>query len=143
VSSAAVDLAGGRLDTRLDDEGDADLESLVRSFNDMAVSLQQRIEREARFASDVSHSANTTDSVHRGRGPREADATAPLAVDVLGHRSGTRATRARSARSRIDAASRAVGRRRCKAVQRSVADDVEPRRLTCWRSPIGPARRGW
>ncbi|HEX7096260.1 MAG TPA: HAMP domain-containing protein [Acidimicrobiales bacterium] len=55
VSTAAVNIAGGRLETRLDDEGDADLEPLVRSFNEMAQSLQQRIEREARFASDVSH----------------------------------------------------------------------------------------
>jgi signal transduction histidine kinase len=89
VSAAAVDLAGGRLDTRLDDEGDADLESLVRSFNDMAVSLQQRIEREARFASDVSHelrtpltALSTAVSVVRAR---EADMPprTRLAVDVL------------------------------------------------------------
>jgi signal transduction histidine kinase len=89
VSAAAVDLAGGRLDTRLDDEGDADLESLVRSFNDMAVSLQQRIEREARFASDVSHelrtpltALSTAVSVVRAR---EADLPprTRLAIDVL------------------------------------------------------------
>jgi signal transduction histidine kinase len=89
VSAAAVDLAGGRLDTRLDDEGDGDLESLVRSFNDMAVSLQQRIEREARFASDVSHelrtpltALSTAVSVVRAR---EADLPprTRLAVDVL------------------------------------------------------------
>ena len=59
VSAAAVEIAGGNLDTRLDDEGDSDLEPLVRSFNEMAASLQQRIEREARFASDVSHELRT------------------------------------------------------------------------------------
>jgi two-component system sensor histidine kinase MtrB len=89
VSVAAVDLAGGHLDTRLDDEGDGDLEPLVRSFNDMAVSLQQRIEREARFASDVSHelrtpltALSTAVSVVRAR---EADMPprTRLAVDVL------------------------------------------------------------
>jgi signal transduction histidine kinase len=89
VSSAAVDLAGGHLDARLDDEGDADLESLVRSFNDMADSLQQRIEREARFASDVSHelrtpltALSTAVSVVRAR---EADIPprTRLAIDVL------------------------------------------------------------
>lgn len=55
VADAATGIAGGRLDTRLDATGDPDLQRLVRSFNDMATSLQGRIEREARFASDVSH----------------------------------------------------------------------------------------
>ncbi|MEO6627091.1 MAG: HAMP domain-containing sensor histidine kinase, partial [Aquihabitans sp.] len=35
--------------------GDSDLEPLVESFNAMVESLQIRIEREARFASDVTH----------------------------------------------------------------------------------------
>ncbi len=55
VSGAAEAIAGGRLDTRLDPEGDEDLESLVASFNEMAGGLQERIERDARFASEVSH----------------------------------------------------------------------------------------
>ena len=55
VAGAAAGIAGGRLDTRLDATGDPDLAPLVSSFNDMAISLQGRIEREARFASDVSH----------------------------------------------------------------------------------------
>jgi signal transduction histidine kinase len=59
VSLAAVDIAGGRLDTRLDDEGDRDLEPLVTSFNEMVAALQLRLEREARFASDVSHEMRT------------------------------------------------------------------------------------
>jgi signal transduction histidine kinase len=59
VSRAAVDIAGGRLDTRLDDEGDRDLEALVTSFNEMVAALQLRLEREARFASDVSHELRT------------------------------------------------------------------------------------
>ena len=37
------------------DEQDPDLDRLVTSFNDMADAVQDRIEREARFASDVSH----------------------------------------------------------------------------------------
>ncbi len=36
-------------------EGDPDLALLVKSFNDMADAVQTRFEREARFASDVSH----------------------------------------------------------------------------------------
>lgn len=55
VSAAAEAIAGGRLDTRLDPEGDEDLESLVASFNEMAGGLEERIQRDARFASEVSH----------------------------------------------------------------------------------------
>jgi two-component system, OmpR family, sensor histidine kinase MtrB len=55
VSTAAEALAGGRLDTRLEASADPDLAPIARSFNDMARSLQERIERDARFASDVSH----------------------------------------------------------------------------------------
>jgi signal transduction histidine kinase len=56
VSRAAVAIAGGQLDTRLDsDAADPDLEGLTASFNAMVDQLQVRIEREARFNSDVSH----------------------------------------------------------------------------------------
>jgi two-component system sensor histidine kinase MtrB len=56
VSQAAVAIAGGRLDTRLQtDAADPDLEGLTSSFNTMVDQLQARIQREARFNSDVSH----------------------------------------------------------------------------------------
>lgn len=55
VTLAAESIAGGRLDTRVDSAGDADLESLTESFNRMAAALEGRVERDARFASDVSH----------------------------------------------------------------------------------------
>jgi len=55
VSEAASEIAGGGLDTRLDQEDDPDLSRLITSFNDMADAVQTRIERETRFASDVSH----------------------------------------------------------------------------------------
>jgi two-component system, OmpR family, sensor histidine kinase MtrB len=55
VADAASELASGGLDTRLEPERDPDLDRLVSSFNDMADAVQDRIEREARFASDVSH----------------------------------------------------------------------------------------
>ena len=55
VASAAGEIAGGGLDTRLQPENDPDLDRLASSFNDMADAVQTRIEREARFASDVSH----------------------------------------------------------------------------------------
>lgn len=55
VSRAATALAAGHLDTRLDTSDDPDLRPIATSFNDMAQALQDRIERDARFASDVSH----------------------------------------------------------------------------------------
>lgn len=55
VSTAAEALAAGALDTRLDPPADADLASLTVSFNEMARALEDRIARDARFASAVSH----------------------------------------------------------------------------------------
>ena len=55
VALAANQIATGGLDTRLVQEDDSDLDRLVVSFNEMADAVQQRIEREQRFASDVSH----------------------------------------------------------------------------------------
>jgi signal transduction histidine kinase len=55
VALAANQIATGGLDTRLMQEDDSDLDRLVVSFNEMANAVQQRIEREQRFASDVSH----------------------------------------------------------------------------------------
>jgi two-component system sensor histidine kinase MtrB len=71
VSIAANNIATGGLDTRLEPENDPDLDQLISSFNDMADAVQSRIEREQRFASDVSHEL---------RSPVMALATA---VDVL------------------------------------------------------------
>ncbi|MGB9113287.1 MAG: HAMP domain-containing sensor histidine kinase [Acidimicrobiales bacterium] len=55
VSQAALAIAGGMLDTRLETADARDLAVLTSSFNRMADRLQQRIERDARFTSDVSH----------------------------------------------------------------------------------------
>jgi two-component system, OmpR family, sensor histidine kinase MtrB len=55
ITDAAGEIAAGDLSTRVALEGDPDLDRLVNSFNDMADAVQARIEREARFASDVSH----------------------------------------------------------------------------------------
>jgi signal transduction histidine kinase len=55
AARAAKAMAGGRLDTRLEPTDDHDLRLLANSFNDMASALQLRVERDARFASDVSH----------------------------------------------------------------------------------------
>jgi signal transduction histidine kinase len=55
IADAAERISHGDLETRLSAPGDHDLVPLIDSFNAMAESLQARIEREARFASDVSH----------------------------------------------------------------------------------------
>jgi signal transduction histidine kinase len=56
VSTAAMAIASGELDTRLPTAiDDPDLAGLTGSFNAMVDQLQERIEREERFTSDVSH----------------------------------------------------------------------------------------
>ena len=55
VSRAAETIAGGKLDTRLLTADDPDLSALAASFNKMSDALLERISREVRFTSDVSH----------------------------------------------------------------------------------------
>jgi two-component system sensor histidine kinase MtrB len=55
IADAAGEIAAGGLGTRVTPAGDPDLDRLADSFNEMADAVQTRIEREARFASDVSH----------------------------------------------------------------------------------------
>jgi len=55
VGTAAEAIAGGRLDTRLTVGDDPDLDVLAVPFNHMAQALEDRVDRDARFASEVSH----------------------------------------------------------------------------------------
>jgi signal transduction histidine kinase len=55
VATAARGIAGGDLETRLDPQTEPDLAELSTSFNHMADQLARRIERDHRFAADVSH----------------------------------------------------------------------------------------
>jgi two-component system, OmpR family, sensor histidine kinase MtrB len=55
VSTTASAITDGDLSQRLETRGDPDLDPLVESFNRMVEALQRRMERDARFASDVSH----------------------------------------------------------------------------------------
>ena len=83
VRLAAESLAAGELDTRLDPPADADLASLTASFNGMARSLEDRIERDARLhrrgagkarrfrVHDDASSKVTRWCRHRSRTPRE------------------------------------------------------------------------
>ena len=71
-AAVATRIADGETTTRLDAAGDPDLEPLAGSFNEMLDELDERIERERRFASDVSHEI---------RGPVAALASAVSIVD--------------------------------------------------------------
>ena len=86
---AARSISRGRLDTRLEPDPDPDLRGLSVAFNDMADALEQRIERDARFASDVSHElrsplttlATAVELLHARR--TELPASAAESVELL------------------------------------------------------------
>jgi two-component system, OmpR family, sensor histidine kinase MtrB len=86
LTDAAVAIAGGQLDTRVEAGDDADLEELAAAFNAMTANLQERIEREARFTSDVSHelrSPLTTLTATVSVLERHRDQLAPRAQSAL------------------------------------------------------------
>ena len=55
LGAGARQLADGDLTVRLPDTGDPDLDPISDSFNEMAVAVASRIERERRFVANVSH----------------------------------------------------------------------------------------
>ncbi|HUV09518.1 MAG TPA: HAMP domain-containing sensor histidine kinase [Acidimicrobiia bacterium] len=55
VADAATRIAGGDLTARLDAQPDPDLDRVADAFNTMVDAVAHRIDREAQFASDVSH----------------------------------------------------------------------------------------
>lgn len=55
VASAAASIAAGRMTTRLPETADPDLAVIVGSFNTMVEALDERMQRDARFAADVAH----------------------------------------------------------------------------------------
>lgn len=55
VSEVARQISEGQIDARIETASQSDLVTLTESFNRMVDLLQDRLEREARFASDVSH----------------------------------------------------------------------------------------
>ncbi|GAB1692860.1 sensor histidine kinase [Krasilnikovia sp. M28-CT-15] len=55
VAQAAQDIAAGTSDARLDPAQEPDLARLTTSFNHMVDELSARLERDRRFAADVSH----------------------------------------------------------------------------------------
>jgi len=89
MAAVARRIVRGDLGSRLDAGGDSDLAPLVASFNEMLDNLRERIEQEARFASDVSHElrapltalAAAVDVVDRRR--YELPDKVVMAMDVL------------------------------------------------------------
>lgn len=81
ITEVASAIAGGALDRRLPDGADPDLAVLSNSFNEMVETLEERIKRDARFASDVSHELRsplttmqaTVEVLERSAGPLTAD----------------------------------------------------------------------
>ncbi len=59
VAGAAAQISGGDLSTRLRDTDDPELIPLVAAFNNMVDALDERIEKESRFAADVAHELRT------------------------------------------------------------------------------------
>ena len=55
IASATASIASGDVGTRLPATEDPDLSVIVGSFNAMVEALQERLDRDARFAADVSH----------------------------------------------------------------------------------------
>ena len=55
AARAAAEVADGHLDVRVETGADPDLATLADSFNQMTDALRHRLERDARFASAVSH----------------------------------------------------------------------------------------
>nr|WP_240897831.1 ATP-binding protein [Kineococcus vitellinus] len=55
VARTAARIAGGETGTRLPPTDDPDLATIVGAFNSMVEALEEQIQREARFSSDVSH----------------------------------------------------------------------------------------
>jgi signal transduction histidine kinase len=55
VAGAAARIAGGEMETRLPVSDDPELVTIIGSFNAMVDALADRLDRDARFTSDVSH----------------------------------------------------------------------------------------
>jgi signal transduction histidine kinase len=89
VADTAERIAEGDLSARLDAGNDPDLVPLLASFNHMADALDDRIERERRFAADVSHELRTpltamNSAVHLiERRADQLSGTGQQAVEVL------------------------------------------------------------
>ncbi|HEY6744335.1 MAG TPA: HAMP domain-containing sensor histidine kinase [Mycobacteriales bacterium] len=90
LTAAAARVAHGDLDTRLPVRADPDLGPIAAAFNDTTADLQARVERDSRFASDVSHEL------------RSPVTTMAAAVEVLARRQDEMSPTARHAIDLLD-----------------------------------------
>jgi signal transduction histidine kinase len=118
AAHAAAAVGSGRLDVRLERTGDADLDTLAEAFNDMTTALGERMARDARFASAVSHEL---------RSPLTTLATS---VEVLQARREDLPERAQTA---LDLLAADVGR-----FQRLVTDLLEMSRMEAGIAEVSP-----
>jgi signal transduction histidine kinase len=109
VAGAATQVAGGDLNARVEVGRDPDLASVATAFNRMTDALEERIERDARFASAVSHEL------------RSPLTTLAAAVEVLSARRDELSPRAQVA---LDLVASEIGR-----FQRLVQDLLEISRI--------------
>jgi len=124
AAEAAAAVGSGHLDIRLESTGDRDLDRLTNAFNAMTSALQDRIERDARFASVVSHEL---------RSPLTTLATS---IDVVKARREELSEPARAALGLLEADVRRF--------QRLVEDLLEMSRMHAgvdepWLEPVRPA----
>lgn len=91
LTAAAARIAHGDLSTRLPERDDKDLGPIAAAFNETASDLQERVARDARFASDVSHEL------------RSPVTTMAAAMEVLVRRRGEASPAARHAIDLLDA----------------------------------------
>ena len=93
LGAGARQLAAGDLTVRLPETGDPDLDPISDSFNEMAVAVASRIERERRFVANVSHelrsplttvvgTAELLEEHKENFAPREARLVTSLAVQA-------------------------------------------------------------
>ncbi|MFJ8066477.1 sensor histidine kinase [Psychrobacillus sp. NPDC096426] len=68
LNEAALDMAAGKYDTRVEIESQDEVGELARSFNQMATSIQQEDDKKRNFLSVVSHELRTPISYIKGYG---------------------------------------------------------------------------
>jgi two-component system sensor histidine kinase MtrB len=86
VTAAAERISSGDLGTRLPDTRDPDIAGLASSFNTMVTTLRDRMDRDARFAANVSHelrSPLTTLTTSLGLLEARRDELSPRGRDAL------------------------------------------------------------
>lgn len=89
ISNAASRISAGDLSVRINEPHEPDLAMIARSFNTMTASMQERAERDIRFAGHVSHELKSPLTVIRGAAELVASRRADLpqriqfGVDVL------------------------------------------------------------